>query len=334
MQYRALGQSDIQASVVGIGTWAIGGWMWGGTDEQDSIAAIHAAVDQGINLIDTAPVYGFGLSEEIVGRAIRDRRDKVILATKCGMVCNPTAGTPKFRVNTAGADEHGLIQINIHLAPESIRREVEDSLARLGIDHIDLYQTHWQESTTAIQDTMGALMKLKQEGKIRAIGVSNATSGQMEAYRQQGPVDSDQEKFSMLDRDIEADQLPYCREHDVAVLAYSPLAQGLLTGKMDPSRAFPEGDLRRGNPRFSRENRERVTSMLNEFKPIAEKHGLTLAQLTIAWTVHQPGLTHALVGARNPKQAEENAAAGGVKLSEDDLSRMNQIIDEHVAAVA
>jgi aryl-alcohol dehydrogenase-like predicted oxidoreductase len=334
MRYRPLGQSGIEASVVGVGTWAIGGWMWGGTDEQDSIQAVHAAIDSGVNLIDTAPVYGFGLSEEIVGRAIRDRRDKVVIATKCGMVCNPGVGASKFRVNTAGPSEHGLIHVQIHLAPDSIRQEVEDSLQRLGTDHIDLYQTHWQDPTTAIEDTMATLMKLKEQGKIRAIGVSNATSEQMDAYRWQGPLDSDQEKYSMLDQDIEADRLPYCREKDIAVLAYSPLAQGLLTGKMDPSREFPEGDLRRDNERFSRENRERVTAMLNGFKPIAEARGLTLAQLTIAWTVHQPGLTHALVGARNPKQAQENAAAGDVVLADDVLSRMNEIIDEHVAVVA
>ena len=326
MQHRALGQSGIEASVVGLGAWAIGGWMWGGTDEQESVNAIHAAIDAGINLIDTAPIYGFGASERLVGRAITDRRDQVVLASKCGMVCDPHVGEDKFRSTTLGADPYGLIDIHVYLGPDSIRNEVENSLRRLNTDYIDLMQTHWQDSTTPIEDTMSTLMSLKDEGKIRAIGVSNASSQQMDIYRDHGQLDSDQEKYSTLDRDIEADQLPYCRDNNIAVLAYSPIAQGLLTGKMGPDRVFPAGDLRRESPRFSKENRERVSRMLDEFRPIAETHGITLAQLAIAWTVAQPGLTHALCGARKPEQAEENAAAGDVELTEEDIDRINQAI--------
>lgn len=323
MQYRFLGPSNIDASIVGLGTWAMGGWMWGGTDEEESISAIHAALASGINLIDTAPLYGFGVAEQIVGRAIKDRRDKVILATKCGMVCNPTVGDLKFKVNMAGPDEHGHIPVHIYLGPDSIRQELEESLKRLGVDYVDLYQTHWQESTTAIQDTMAVLMKLKEQGKIRAIGVCNATSDQLEAYRQAGQLDSDQEKYSMLDREIESDQLVYCREHEIAVLAYSPLAQGLLTGKMDPSRKFPKGDLRSDNERFSRDHRELVSNILAAFRPVADTRGMTLAQLAIAWTISQPGLTHALCGARHPQQAIENAAAGDVRLNDEELVIIN-----------
>ncbi len=332
MQYRTLGQSKIQASTIGLGTWAIGGWMWGGADERDSIAAIHASLDAGVSLIDTAPVYGFGLSEEIVGKAIQGRRDKVVLATKCGMVCNPTVGEPKFRVNTIAPDPLGHIHVHIYLGPESIRKELEASLQRLGTDYVDLYQTHWQDPTTPIRETMGVLMDLKNEGKIRAIGVSNASAQQMKEYLECGAIDSDQEKYSMLDRQIEQDQCPFCLSHDIALLGYSPLAQGLLTGKMDPSREFDKGDLRYGNERFSRENRERIAHMLDAFRPIAESRGLSLAQLAIAWTLQQPCLTHVLCGARNTQQAQENAAAGDVELSSEERSIINEAIQEHLGA--
>jgi len=334
MQYRPLGQSGIEASVVALGTWVMGGWMWGGADEDDSIRAIHAALDNGINFIDTAPIYGFGASENLVGQAIKDRREKVVLATKCGMVANTTRGEYKFSTNARAIDSNGLIDIYQYNHPDSIRWEIERSLKRLQTDYIDLHQTHWQEPETPIEDTMACLMKLKDEGKIRAIGVCNANTEQMDRYRAAGQLDSDQEKYSMLDRELEDKQLPYCQENNIAVLAYSPLALGLLTGKIGPEREFEEGDLRRNNPRFSVENRRRVQQMLQTFQPIADRHNVTLAQLVIAWTFHQPGLTHALCGARHAKQAEENAVAGTVELSEDELSQMQQAIDEYAGALA
>jgi methylglyoxal reductase len=323
---RALGKSGIEASVVGLGTWAMGGWMWGGTDEKASIDAIHAAIDAGINLIDTAPIYGFGVSEGIVGKAVRDRRDKVLLATKCSMVCDPSAGRLKFRSTTQGPDPNGLITIHINLKPDSIRREIEDSLKRLQTDHIDLYQAHWQEETTPIEDTMGALEDLRREGKIRAIGVCNATTEQLQQYSAAGQLDCDQEKYSMLDRSLDAQQLPYCLENNVGVLAYSPLVLGLLSGKIGPDRQFPAGDLRQSHPRFAKDNLGRVSAMLEKFKPIAERHNVTLAQLTIAWTFHQPGLTHVLCGARTTEQSEENAAAGRIELSAEELQTINEAI--------
>ncbi len=329
MRNRPLGDSGIDASVVGLGAWAIGGWMWGGTNEEDSVSAIHASLDAGVNLIDTAPIYGFGLSEEIVGRAIRGRRDDVVLATKCSMVCDPTVGKLKFRSTARGPNPHGHIVIHIYSGPESIRREVETSLRRMRVDHIDLLQTHWQDSTTPIADTMGALMELKQQGKIRAIGVCNATAAQMQEYRQAGQLDSDQERYSMLDREIEADQLPFCRDHKIAVLAYSPLCRGLLTGKVGPERQFAPGDLRLTDPRFAVRQREKIAAMLARFQPIAETHGLTLAQLVIAWALHQPGLSHTLCGARNPQQALENAAAGDVELSRDELTTIDAAIEQY-----
>jgi aryl-alcohol dehydrogenase-like predicted oxidoreductase len=328
MIHRKLGASGIEISAVGFGSWAIGGWMWGGADEQEAIGAIHAAIDHGITLIDTAPVYGFGRSEKIVAQAIRGRRDKIVLATKCGLVWDREEGEFHFNANQEGiTSQPSELKVFKFLRPESIVEEVERSLQRLETDYIDLYQTHWQEATTPIADTMAALLKLKDQGKIRAIGVSNANVDQMKAY---GPIDSDQERFSMLDRAMETNgSLEYCRKENIAVLAYSPLANGLLTGNLSPDRTFNPGDLRRDNPRFSPENIRRVNAILGQWQPIAERHNATLGQIAIAWTFAQPGLTCVLCGARNAKQAIENAAAGKIQLSAEEL----QAIDKTLTAL-
>lgn len=318
MRHRPLGQSGIQASVVALGAWAIGGWPWGGTDEARSIEAIHAGLDAGINFIDTAPGYGLGLSEEIIGRAIEGRRDQVVIATKCGLVWHTTKGQPFY--------EQDGKSVHRYLGPESIRYELEQSLKRLRTDYVDLYQTHWPDPTTPVADTMGALLDLKAEGKIRAVGVSNVSTALLDEYLRVGPVDTDQELYSMLDRGIEAELLPYDRTHGISVLAYSPLAQGLLTGKVGPDREFPEGDMRRHNKRFSVDFRRRVLAMLERIRPIADGHGISLTQLVIAWTVAQPGVTHALVGARQASQALENAGAGDVELSQDELDAIDAAI--------
>jgi len=330
MRYRELGQSGIKASVVGLGAWAIGGWMWGGTEEKESIETIKTALDSGINLIDTAPVYGFGLSEEIVGRAIKGIRAGVVIATKCGLVWNKEAGEFHFMSDEkAVRSDSGNIKVFKYLAPDSVRREMEMSLRRLGTEYIDLYQTHWQDATTPVEDTMNELLKLKQEGKIKAIGVSNATPGHLERYMKTGQLDTDQESYSMLDRQKEKDLLPYCAAHKIAFLAYSPLARGLLTGKISPGRVFMDGDQRKGNPRYSPENRIRILEMLEKFRPFAEKYGITFTQLAIAWALHQKGCTHALVGARKTHQALENANAGDIILTSEDLRAINRIIDTY-----
>jgi len=327
MQYRALGASGIQASVVALGTWAIGGWMWGGTDEADAVACIRRSLDEGMTFIDTAPMYGFGLSEEIVGKAIRGRRDSVVLATKCGLVWDRKGGDFFFHSDSKAPSPKATgCDVYRYLGPASVRTEVEASLKRLGTDVIDLYQTHWQESQTPIAETMAELLRLKAEGKIRAIGVSNATVAQMEEYRQAGQLDTGQEKYSMLDRALEKESLPYCLKNNIAMLAYSPLALGALSGKIGPDRKFSGDDQRISDPRFSVENRKKIVALLDEFKPIAAKYGLTLAQLVIAWTLAQPGLTHALVGARNPQQAIENAKTGEVTLAPEDIQAINQIL--------
>jgi methylglyoxal reductase len=316
MKYKNIGMSDIKSSVVGLGTWAIGGWMWGGSDEKDAIRAIHAGIDEGINLIDTAPAYGFGKS------------DKVVLATKCGLIWHEQKGDFFFTSTEENLDEHGGINVYKCLSPEVIRYEVEQSLRRLKTDYIDIYQTHWQDFTTPIDETMQTLMELKKEGKIKAIGCSNATIEQMESYRRSGTLDADQELYSMLDRNHEQDNLPYVKEHGISFLAYSPLGQGLLTGKIGPDRVFEEGDQRRDNDRFSLSNRRKILTMLDSFRPIADAHGISLGQLVIAWIIAQPGCSHALVGARNPEQAVENAKAGSVILSVENLKNMQSVIDK------
>jgi len=339
MQHREIGKSGIQSSVIGLGAWAIGGWMWGEQDDDASVRAIQASIDAGVNLIDTAAVYGFGRSEEVVGRAIKGRRDQVVLATKCGLRWEgeePRQGKYHFSSDEKGitSKESATRHVYRFLGAASIRHEVEVSLRRLSTDYIDLYQTHWQESTTPVAETMEALLQLKQEGKIRAIGVSNATVQQIQEYQAVGQVDADQERYSMIDRGLESANLPFCRKRKIAFLAYSPLANGLLTGKIGPERTFGEGDLRRGNRRFSIENRQKVADFLAEIGPVAAARGISLSQLVIAWTLAQPGVTHALVGIRTPEQAASNAMAGGITLSAEELGAIDAALGRHAPGMA
>ncbi|MGG2473794.1 aldo/keto reductase, partial [Rhizobium sp. BR5] len=247
---RTIGGSGISASAVGLGTWAIGGWMWGGTDERQSIAAIQASLDAGISLIDTAPAYGMGLAETIVGKAIAGKRDKVVLVTKCGLVWHVNEGAYFFHQD--GKPVHR------YLGAASIRYEVEESLKRLGTDYIDHYVTHWQDATTPIAETVETLVRMKEEGKIRSIGASNVSPADLEAYIATGALDAIQEEYSMVKRDIETTLLPLCRKNSVSVLSYSSLALGLLSGKVGPERVFAEDDQRHGNPRFSQANRQKI----------------------------------------------------------------------------
>lgn len=333
MKFRELGASKIKASVVGLGAWAIGGWLWGGTAENEAIKAIHAGLDAGINFIDTAPIYGFGISEEIVGKAIRDCRDKVVLATKCGMIWHKEQGEFFFSTDKKGLNDKGPYRVYKCNDPAMIRYEIELSLKRLNIEYIDLYQTHWQESTTPISETMQTLMDLKAEGKIRAIGCSNANPEQMKEYQKYGQLDSDQEKYSMLDRGLERKNLIHVDRHNIAFLAYSPLALGLLTGKIGPDRKYGEGDLRVNHPRFGAENLKIIQNMLSGFKPVADRHGVSLSQLVIAWTIAQKGCSHALVGARTVEQAVENAKAGDIGLSDEDIKVMDEVIANNPLSV-
>ncbi len=324
MQYRQLGHLEDKASVIAFGAWAIGGWKWGGSNEGESIAAIHAAIDAGINLIDTAPVYGMGHSESIVGRAIRDRRDRVLIATKCGLRWErlPNNRGTYFFTDDQGRD----IQRCLH--PQSIRFEVEHSLQRLGVDVIDLYQTHWPDPNVPIADTMGTLLELKEEGKIRAIGASNTSLAELRAFREVGPLDTDQELFNMLDQGIRGHHLSFLREQRISLLAYSSLALGLLTGKVTPHRVFPPGDFRRDSPRFALAHRRAILRLLEHFQPIAEALSCTLPQLVLAWSFRVPGVTHLLNGIRTPEQALENAHAGAIRLSQSDFKAIDRLIRE------
>jgi methylglyoxal reductase len=322
MLVREIGSSGVQASAIGLGTWAIGGWMWGGTDETQSVAAIQASIDEGISLIDTAPAYGKGLAEEIVGKAIRGRRDKVVLATKCGLVWHTTKGKHFF-------DYDGR-PVHRYLGADSIVHEIELSLKRLGTNYIDHYITHWQDPTTPVVETMEALSRLKAQGKIRSIGASNLSVPDLETYVSVGGLDAIQQEYSMVKRDIEKTLLPIARRSGVSTLSYSSLALGLLSGKIGADRVFSGDDQRKDNPRFSKANREKVARLMDEIAPLAKAHGATPAQVVIAWTIQQPGITFALCGARNPEQARENAGAGRIRLSKAETETISEAATRHL----
>ncbi len=325
MEYRELGKSDLKVPVVSFGAWAIGGWMWGGTDDAAAIRAIHRAIDEGMTLIDTAPTYGMGHSERIVGEAIRGRRDDVLIATKCGIRWDLEGEHDGMKTVTNEGKEVTLVR---NLTPESIFHEVDQSLQRLGIDQIDLYQCHWPDPKTPVSETMDALLEIQRQGKVRAIGVSNFTVEMMRDCLKKGYIASDQPKYNPLEREIEKDVLPFCAEQQIGVLAYSPIAQGLMTGKVTPDRTFEEGDARADKPWFTVENRRRILAMLEKIKPIAQAHDATLAQVATRWVIDQSGVTTAIVGARNEEQVAENSKAGSIKLSAEELAAIRAAVEE------
>ena len=322
MRYRPLGTSGVDASIVGLGTAAIGGGdTFEGPNDNESVKAIHAAIDSGVTLIDTAPSYGWGHSEEVVGRAIKGRRDQVVIATKCGVWWEDERGS--YNGVKDGRKNY------VSLRPDTITIEVEDSLKRLGVDTIDLLQCHKPAKPpedTPIAETMGCLMDLKDQGKIRAIGVSNVSLDQLDAYREAGDLASDQFRYSMILRDREADILPYCAQHNIATLTYWSLEQGLLTGKVGLDRVFREDDFRNTAeawlPWFKLENRQRLLDMFAGWADLTEKYDCTIAQLTIAWTAAQYGATHVLCGIRTVEQGIQNAGAGAVELEADEIQRI------------
>lgn len=316
----------LSASAVGLGTWAIGGWLWGGTNDAAAEDAIRAGLDDGITVIDTAPAYGLGHAEEVVGRAIRGRRDKVVLVTKCGLVWHAQRGPYFF-------SQSGL-PVHRDLSPASLRHEVEESLRRLQTDRIDLYVTHWQDTTTPIAETVEALRGLQAQGKILAFAASNTTTDDLAAYQTAGGVSAVQEEYSALARRIEATHLPACRKEGIAVIGYSVLALGLLSGRITAERVFAGDDQRRGDARFSPENLAQVDRFMQTVRPIAETHRASPAQVIIAWTLAQPGLTHALCGARNPEQARENAAAGRLRLPDSEIVAITEAANRNLSPSA
>jgi methylglyoxal reductase len=319
MRQRPLGASGIQASVVAFGAWAVGGWRWGGSEERASVEALQAGLDAGINFVDTAPAYGFGRGEEIVGKAFEDRRDRVVIATKGGLSWDGDRGVFFFASDDKGRNDQGSRRIHKNCGAEALRTGLEQSLRRLRTDHVDLYLTHWQDPTTPVEDTMEVLLDLKRQGKIRAVGACNATGDDLRRYRSRGILDADQERYSLLDRGAEKENLPWCRAEGAAFLAYSPLAHGLLTGRIGPERRFGEGDLRLDLPRFKPEGLEKAARLSRDLEAVARARSVSVTQLVIAWTVQRPGVTHALVGARSAAQARENAAAGDLELSPEEM---------------
>jgi aryl-alcohol dehydrogenase-like predicted oxidoreductase len=321
MRTRRLGKSELEVPVVILGAWAIGGWNWGGSDDDEAVRVLHAAIDAGMNAIDTAPVYGFGRSERVVGRAIADRRDRVLVLTKIGLRWDDPRGEFFFQTE----DEDGrMLRVHRNLRPWSVQQEVEKSLKRLGTDRIDLIQVHWPDPQTPIAETMGVLLQMKTAGKVRAIGVSNFAPKMLDDTIDalgEVPLASTQPRYSLVHREIEKDVLPYCVKNDVGVIAYSPLEQGLLTGKVTAERTFAEKDGRAKRPTFTAENRRRVNEVLDRVvRPIAERHGATLGQVALAWLLGQEGVTSVIAGARTIEQVHENAGAAAVELSAEELA--------------
>lgn len=326
MEYRQLGTSGVNASVITFGAWAIGGWMWGGADRKEAIAAIQAAYDNGVTSIDTAPAYGQGLSEEIVAEAVKDiPRDRLQLLTKFGLRWDMQQGEFFFK----SKDNDGRdIDIYKLASRESVMKECENCLRRLQTDYIDLFQIHWHDTTTPIAETMEALLRLQEQGKIRAAGVCNYSTALVQEAEKVISLASDQVPYSMVLRDIEKELVPYCIENKKAIIAYSPLQRGLLTGKIKPGHKFAEGDSRESNRFYTTENRTRINNLLDTLRPLAAEKNATLAQLVLRWTIDQPGITIALAGARNAEQAVQNAKAADIKLTKEEIGFINQKLDK------
>jgi aryl-alcohol dehydrogenase-like predicted oxidoreductase len=314
MERVRFGRTDLEVSPVVLGTWVTGGWAWGGADEDTSIAALLRAFELGINFVDTAPVYGFGKSETVVGKALRQwgRRGELIVATKCGLEWDE-----KERViRNAG--------------PLRIFKEIDDSLARLRVDKIDLYQVHWPDSKTPFEETMKALVKLQELGKIRYIGLSNFTANQIEACLQHGDIVSLQPPFNLFEREAEQAILPSCRQNGIATLVYGGLCRGMLTGKFTGDDQFPRGDLRRGDPKFKPDRFKQYVKAVEDLKKIAASYGKTVAQFALRWALQQPGVTAVIAGARTAAQVEDNAGASGWSINPEDLEKVDALVARHV----
>ena len=325
MEKVALGKSEVKVCPVTFGAWAIGGWMWGGADRKDALDALDTALDKGMTTIDTAPVYGFGRSEEIVGKAIKGKREKVEILTKYGLRWDTDQGAFYFKTR----DNQGKpVSLHKSASRESVIAECEQSLKRLGTDYIDLYQIHWPDPTTPIDETMEAVQRLIEQGKVRAAGVCNYDASQASEAASSLLLASDQVPYSMVKRNIEEELVPWCRDNDVSILAYSPLQRGLLTGKVTPGYKFNAGDTRPFSHYFSEENLVRINGFLDDLKPIAEAHDASLTQLVIRWTLQQPGITVALVGARNRAQVLDNAGALDFELSDEEIRQINDKLDK------
>ena len=318
MQTRKLGNSDMAITVLGFGAWAIGGggWAfgWGPQDDSDSIAAIHEALDAGINWIDTAAVYGLGRSEEVVAKALASYKgERPYIFTKCSM---------RWDANR---------EIYHSLTARSVRQEVEASLSRLNLDRIDLYQIHWPNPDNEIEEGWAEMAKLVQEGKVRAIGVSNFNVAQMKRAQAIHPITSLQPPYNLLRRAIEADILPYCEEHNIGVIVYSPMASGLLSGGMTRERiaSFAQDDWRRDHPEYKEPRLSRNLALVDLLKSIGARHRATAGDVAIAWTLSNPGVTGAIVGLRKPGQAAGVVGAADLMLTESEMADIELFLAEH-----
>lgn len=313
MRTRRLGNDGPELTVVGFGAWAIGGpWEfgWGPVDDSASVKAIRRAIDLGINWIDTAAVYGLGHSEEMVAQAVKGIRDNVFIATKCGMVW----------------DENK--KIRVHLGPESIRSEIENSLRRLNTDHVDLYQFHWPDPHTPVEESWAVMLKLKEEGKVRYVGVSNFDVSLLKRCMALGPVQSLQPPYNLLKREVESEILPYCLKNGIGVVAYSPMMSGLLSGKFDINRVAGD-DWRRRDKMFQEPQLTKEMAFIEKLRPLASKYGKTVGQLSVAWVNINPAVTSSIVGARNVSQVEDNVAAD-FEIAKDDLQRIEKLSKETI----
>ncbi len=323
MIYREIGKSGMKASAVSLGTWAAGGdAAWGGKNDEMAIEAIKAGIDSSINLIDTAPSYGFGHSERLVGKAIKGRRQEILLSTKCGLCWDTDEGSLLL--------ERDGRKVYRNLSRRAIKKGAEESLKNLDTDYIDIFITHWQSVEpflVPVSETMEALLELKKEGKIRAIGISNVTPEHVEEYLKYGRVDLIQQRYSMLNKVVvERDLLPLCEKHGITLQAYMPLEQGLLTGKITMDSVLEEWNVRNRTSWYLPENRIKVITMLNGWKGLCEKYRCEISQLVIAWTIAQSERVNALCGGRKAHHVIENAKAGDVVLEGSDIEKMDRDI--------
>ncbi|PQA60121.1 aldo/keto reductase [Siphonobacter curvatus] len=325
MEYTELGSSGVFVSALTYGAFAIGGTMWGGNAKKDSIAAIHASLDEGVTSIDTAPFYGLGRSEEMIGEAIKGKnRDQIQILTKFGLVWDQSnQGRGEYFFD---AEEQGnTVPVYKYTARTAIIKELEESLHRLGTDYIDLLQVHWPDATTPIDETMEALATLLQQGKIRAAGVCNYSLDQLKEAERTLSLASEQVSYSMLNRSIEADIVPYTQKKNLSIIAYSPLERGLLTGKYFKDSQLKADDHRNGY--FGQFPAEKIKTFLAAITPLAEAKGATVSQLVLRWTTLQPGISVVLAGARNATQAIENAQAMHVDIRAEEMTFINQQLE-------
>lgn len=326
MKLRRLGNSEIKVTPIAFGAWAIGGWMWGGTEEKAAINAVRTAFDLGITTIDTAAVYGFGKSEKLIGEALKGiGREKYQILTKYGLNWESSDG--EFYFDSEDNDGNPA-KVYKWASKERVKKECEDSLRRLNTDYIDLYQIHWPDPTTPISETMEAVAELIEEGKVRAAGVCNYSVSQVEESLKTIELASNQVPYSMINRDIEQDVIPQAIEKGMHILPYSPLQRGLLTGKIKPGYKFTGYDTRKDSRFFTDENIKRANKLLAKMQPIAEKYNASFAQLVINWTASQPGMGCVLVGARNEQQVKDNVQSMSFTLTDEEVGQITKFADD------